>query len=261
MTAFFIFDVTIPDYKPSKTKNMKKNHLLLSAALLLFVAALSSCGGICYHGSGKQATETRKTGAFKQIDVSGNYVVRIKQDSSEQITIMADDNLLKHIITRVEGDKLRIYSKKGLCNKSGQVVLQIGVRHLNELSAAGAIEVAGDGTLNVQDFALSLSGISKVALNLNAANVKTDITGSGEISLTGQATSHAVTISGNGTLNALDFVVNKYTISTSGNGNCKINVLNELNVSSRGSSNIQYRGNPTKISNDKAGASSLTKIN
>jgi hypothetical protein len=236
-------------------------NLLSSLSLLLIVALLTSCGVNCYHGSGKQATETRKTGDFKQLDVAGSFLVNIKQDSSETITITADDNLLKHVITVVEGDKLRVYTKKGLCNKSGQVVLNIGVRHLNDISASGAIDISVIGKLNVQDLNLGLSGISKVNMELNAANVKTDISGSAEINLKGQATSHQVTISGMGTLNALDFVAGKYSIETSGSGHCKINVLNELHVSSSGVSEIQYRGNPSNISNDKSGSSTLTKIN
>jgi len=69
-----------------------------------------------------------------------------------------------------------------------------------------------------------------------------------------------VEFTGSGKLSALDFVVNKYTIHTTGASHSQINVLNELDVSSTGSSDIEYRGNPATINNNKTGASSIKKI-
>jgi hypothetical protein len=95
---------------------------------------------------------------------------------------------------------------------------------------------------------------------MNAANVRTTSSGASEIFLKGQASSHEVDLSGSSEINALDFVVGKYRIESSGSANSKINVLNELEVKSSGSSDVEYRGNPSKLSNDDSGASSIRKI-
>src|SRR5205085_2028483 len=149
-----------------------------------------------------------------------------------------------------------ISTKKNLCTKK-PIEIIIGVRNLDELKGAGAIELTANGKLNVKDLNLQFSGASKVNLDLNAAAVRTKGTGATEINLKGQAASHNVRLTGSGNLNALDFVVGKYDIETTGASECKINVLTDLNVHTTGASEIQYRGNPTNVNTSKSGASSV----
>lgn len=239
---------------------MKKSIL----NLILFIAGislilLSSCRLTCVRGSGNQISETRKVGDFTRIDVSGEFKVNLKQDSSSSLTIMADDNLLKYIKTSVNGDKLRIYTKKNICG-SGELVVNVGVRNLNEVDASGAVSVASNGKITTGDLRFNLSGATKVTMDLNAANVSTEGSGATKINLTGQASSHNIDLSGAGKVNAFDFVVGNYNIETSGATKCQINVLNSLTVHTSGASSIQYRGNPKTINNDKSGASSIKKV-
>ena len=240
---------------------MKKIHL----AILLLLACvtlgiLSSCRFYCVRGSGNQLSETRKLGDFQKIDISGGYKVNLKQDSSLSIKITADDNLLKYIKTEIDGDRLRIYSKKNMCN-TGQMTVNIGVKNLEEVKASGGIEIESDGKINTQDIAFRLSGATKITMDLNAANVTTSGSGSTELDLRGQASSHDIDLSGSGTVNALDFVVGNCNIQTSGVGESQVNVLHSLSVHSSGASSVKYRGNPSNVTNDKSGASSIEKIN
>jgi len=221
---------------------------------------LSSCNFNCRHGSGKLVTETRSVSDFTGVDISGGYKVIIKQDSVTSLKITADDNLIQSIKTDVSGSgKLKIHSPN-ICS-SGQYVINISIKNLNYFRASGAIDLVSDGKITTKDLELNLSGATKVNLDINADNVVTSGSGLTDMTLTGQAKSHSVDLSGSGTLNALDFVVNKYSIRSSGASHCKINVLNVLDVSSSGASDIEYRGNPSTVNNSKSGASSLQKIN
>lgn len=236
---------------------MKKIHL--NIMLLIAVAAtavLSSCDFVnCLKGSGHMVTENRKVSDFSRISVEGDFKIILKQDSSLNVTVNADDNLLKYIKTEVNGDKLRIHSKKHICNH-GDLSITIGVRNLEELRSSGAIEVTADGQLNVKDIKFDLSGASKVTLDLNAANVTTSGSGATEINLKGQATSHTVDFSGVGKLYALDFVVSNYEIQSSGASESHVNALQTLKVSSSGAASVKYKGHPS-ITSDKSGALSV----
>lgn len=232
--------------------------------LLVFVSGisfllLSSCRINCVHGSGNETSETRKVAEFTKIEISGEYKVNLKQDSSSSLTINADDNLLKYIKTEVNDGKLHIYNKKNICG-SGDIVVNVGIRNLKNIQASGAVEVASDGKIVVQDLHFDLSGATKITMDLNAANLSTEASGATRINLTGQASSHNIEMSGASKLMALDFVVGNYNIETSGASKCEINVLNSLSVHTSGASSIRYRGNPKTINNDKSGASSIKKI-
>jgi hypothetical protein len=237
---------------------MKKHLLKAFIGIIGVCMLLSSCDADCELGSGNIKQENRKVSDFTKIDVSGKYRIVLVQDSSLSLNISADDNLLEHIKTSVTGDVLHITSKN-IC--SDDIAITIGVRNLEEVHASGSVDISSTGNIHTSDLNLKFSGSTKITLDLNAARVSTKGSGSTEINLKGQATTHDIDLSGSGNVNALDFVVGDYNISTSGSSDCQINVLRELNVHSSGSSSIQYRGNPTQVSNHKSGSSSIEKIN
>lgn len=240
---------------------MKK---ISSIVILLTIAGtaalLSSCKMTCVKGSGHQVTENHKVTDFTRLNIDGGFHVNIKQDSSLNASITADDNLMKYIHVESDGDELHIYSKKSMCG-SGEIIINIGVRNLQSLNGSGAVTFENEGQLNTKDLHIELNGAGKVDLNLNAANVTTEGRGASEIDLKGQATSNRVELTGSGKMHAFDFVVGKYDIHTTGASDCEINVLNELNVHTTGASDIKYKGNPSNVNSSKLGAGSLTHVN
>lgn len=238
---------------------MKKLPLIITSLAIASVSVLSACKFSCIKGSGHTATDTRKVEKFTRIEIEGGYKVNLKQDSSMAVTINADDNLLKYIKTSVSGGTLHIESKKSFCN-AGELSVDIGIGKLEQLKISGAADVSAAGKLNVQDLKLELKGANKVDLDVNAANLVTEGSGSTELHLAGQASSHKIDFSGSGKLYAFDFVVGNYRIETSGATECEINVLHELSIDSRGATSIKYKGSPSVIHNDKSGASSVEKV-
>lgn len=238
-------------------KKLYSTAILGVAALSLSV--LSSCRFGCVKGSGHEVTENHKVDNFTKLDISGGFKINLKQDSSLTVSVTADDNLMKYIHTSSNGDKLRIYSKKNICG-SGEIVLNIGVKNLDMIKTSGGINLVTDGKLNTKDLHLELNGASKIDMDLNAANLITEGSGSTDMTLRGQATSHKIEFAGSGKVKAGDFVVGSYDIETTGASECTINVLKDLNVNTTGAADIKYRGNPTNVNTSKTGAASVTKI-
>jgi len=240
---------------------MKRIKITILALLTgLTLAGLSSCNFDCVEGSGHQQSEDRKVGEFSRISISGGYKVILKQDSSFSLNISADDNLLKYIKTNVSGGRLHIYNKRNFCNE-GQITIKVGVKNLDELKASGAVEVESDGAIHTGDFRLKLSGNTKITMDLIAANVRSTGSGSTELDLKGQASSHYIDLSGSGNVHAFDFVVGTCEIESSGAGESEINVLNSLSVHSSGASSVKYKGSPSSVTNSNSGASSVEKVN
>ena len=234
----------------------------LAIAVLVACASVSiwsSCKFSCVHGSGKVITEQRKVTEFKKIEISGGFKIHLKQDSSLAVAVTGDDNLLKYVSTSVEGGKLFIKSKKSMCD-ADSMVINIGIHKLDELAASGAVEISSVGKMILGDLNIHLSGATRLNLDLNAANVVTDGSGVSELNLKGQAASHRIESSGVVKVNAFDFVVGEYTLNTAGVSKCNINVLKTLNVHSKGAAEIQYKGSPSTVNNDKAGASKIIKV-
>jgi len=239
---------------------MKRIHLIIGILFAgVLISSLSSCMFNCVHGSGKQASETRKVADFSKLSISGGFKITLKQDSSNTLNITADDNLLKYIKTEITGSRLKIYTRKNICN-SGEMTIVIGVKNLEEIKGSGAVELESDGKIKTQDLRFKLSGATKITMDLTAANVNASGSGATEFNLKGQASSLSVDLSGSGKVHALDFVVGDCAISSSGVGESEVNVLKTLAIHSSGASSVKYKGNPS-ITNDKSGASSVEKIN
>ncbi|QQL48346.1 head GIN domain-containing protein [Mucilaginibacter ginkgonis] len=238
-------------------KNLKMS--ILAAAAAAFTLVTSSCHVGCIKGSGNANTETRKTGNFTKIDIEGAFKVTLKQDSSASLTVTADDNIQKYIHTTIDGERLRIYSRKNLCSKT-PTTLVVGVKNLSSIKGSGAVELYTDSVLNVQDLTLGFAGATKANLNIHAANVKTEGSGSTELTLRGQANSHAIEFTGSGHLSAFDFVTGNYDIHTTGAGDLEINVLHSLKTNTTGAASIKYKGSPSTIENSKTGAADLKHV-
>ena len=241
---------------------MKKGYFkLLLAATVCVVAFASSCGLVdCTKGSGNPATIKRTVSDFSRINIAGSYRINLKQDSSLSISITGDDNLLKYVETNVSDDELFIKTDKEVC-PNNQMTLTIGVHNLKLIESSGALELYSVGLLNVQDLKLDLSGETRTIMNLDAANLTTNISGNGELLLKGQADTHIVSFTGSERFNGFGFVVSDYEIKTSGNTYCEINVLHSLDLHTTGISDVKYKGAPVRLVNSKSGSSTLEKVN
>ncbi|MXV51179.1 hypothetical protein GS399_09380 [Pedobacter sp. HMF7647] len=236
-----------------------------SKLLLFFFASIvilnAGCNNVgCITGSGKQVSQTREIGDFRMLKASGSMKVFIRQDSAQSVKITADDNIIDHIESRVKGNTLEIGMERGMYCTEGDITVYISSKYFNGLDASGANEIVTEGKFNTENFDLDLSGSNKVKLDLNAADVRTQASGSSEIVLSGQARSHTLSMSGSGEVNALNFTVGEYKIESSGASKCSINVLKSLKVNSSGSSEIVYRGSPSVVNNDNSGASSIKRV-
>lgn len=239
-------------------KTLYKSISLISISILIII--VQSCNTECIQGSGKDATDKRQVAEFTKLDIAGSFNVTLVQDSSNAVTINADDNIISIVKTDMSGDKLKISTdNKNICS-SKKINITIGVRNLKSIGASGAVEITSNGQLKLGDLNLNLSGATKVNLDVAASNIETKSSGVSDVTLKGQASSHTIALSGSGNVYAFDLVVGKYSIEASGQSDCEINVLSELNIHTTGASDIKYKGNPTTINKSKTGALSLTKV-
>ena len=171
-------------------------------------------------GSGNLVTEAREVDSFDGIIVSSaiNLQVSVDSEASRAVTVTYDDNILDNLVTRVDGDTL-IIELEGSLNLTGDVarMVEVVTPTLVELDASGAASV--DVTGSTPGLALTVSGASSVDLN--------------------------------------DFEVGDVDVDASGASSVLINATGDVTGSASGASSVTVRGNPTNVSIDTSGASSV----
>lgn len=229
----------------------------LVIALLVFSAFSIRTDKI--KGSGNIKQEVRSQSAFRSISTSGNYNVYIQQGSKKDIQIEADDNLLPYIVTTVDGDELRINTKKGYEIKPSKTVnVYVTVEELSQLNSSGSGGFYGKGSLKGDKVVFSFSGSTVADMDLNSNELSVRISGSSKVNLKGNIPQTKYGISGSGNIDAFALHSDNVRVEVSGSGNLDIFAEKKLDISVSGVGNVRYKGNAS-LSQSSSGMSKVSK--
>lgn len=196
-------------------------------------------------GSGNIKEEARSEGPFRSIRTSGSYNVYITQGTKHDIRIEADDNLLPLIITKVSGNDLEIYTKKGYDIKPSKTInVYVTLDQLEELSSSGSGGFYSKSKLNGGNVKFSFSGSTNTELDLNANDLRVEVSGSSHLNLKGSIPATRYDISGSADVEALDLQSDNANISISGSGKLDVAVAKKLDLSVSGMGKVRYKGSP-----------------
>ena len=196
-------------------------------------------------GSGVKVEKVRALAAFSQLRIDGPIDVKLVQASSDQATVVADDNIEPLVETVVEGDALvvRLRRDAGFTTRHAPTV-RVGARALQ------AIAIRGSGDLGVESFkadSLDLridgSGDAHFGLvELKALDVS--ISGSGDVRLAGRAEQQRWRVSGSGDVDARALAGRAAKVSIQGSGDVDLGTTEQLDVQLSGSGDLSYAGRP-----------------
>lgn len=197
--------------------------ILIAGALLLPLAGCTGLfGGV--QGSGKSATETRTVSGFNKIETEGamDVVVRVGPQASLKVT--SDDNIVPLMKTTVQGQTLTISLKENCSTKLG-VRVEVTTPTLDGFSIAGSAGASIEG--------------------IDSQKFTAEISGSGDITLKGKASSVDLEINGSGQFKAEDLAAENAAVTINGSGSAGLRVEKKLQGTINGSGQISYTGNPS----------------
>jgi hypothetical protein len=236
---------------------MKPPRLVLAAALglsllggaCIFVidetgmstrAAWSSWdgGGPTLRGSGVAASEARGVADFRGVALRGAIDARVRVGEARSVVVRADDNLLEHVVTRVEDGMLIVEMERGSYRFETDLLVEVAVPELEALEISGSGEAA-------------ITGLSGPKLRISIA-------GSGDVTAAGSADELSVSISGSGDVALFDLKVRKATVSIAGSGDVELDVAESLSADISGSGDVRFRGSP-EVRRSIAGSGSVER--
>ncbi len=210
---------------------MKKISILILTAAAVFV---SSCDWVGIRGNGHIVTDNRNVTEFSDIKTGGMFRIEWRP-GAPSLSITTDENLLRHIESRVEGNTLYLESHDQL---SPTHHLQVTIRSpkLTGVSASGATRLdAAD--LNVPKFFLQTSGASKITLAGTADELLAEMSGATK-------------------LDAADLHTKNADITGSGASKAQVYATETLRVTISGAGKVTYYGHP-KVERHISGAGSI----
>lgn len=203
---------------------------------LLIISFLSSCGNSYYNysydnngvikGDGPIVTSTIEIDHFTGIELSIAADVVLIPGATQKVVIEAQKNILDNISTEVRKENWQIKYKQSV-RKSLNTKIYITTPYFKDLFISGSGDI-----------------VTQSAFNNNLNDVHISISGSGDVTLEGQAQEVKVSIAGSGDVDLDKFVVGDAFIDIAGSGDCRVDSRNYLKVNIAGSGDVQYKSNP-----------------
>ncbi|SHH57184.1 head GIN domain-containing protein [Flavobacterium defluvii] len=239
---------------------MKKSILLLICAVFLLSYTTEAQPYEKIKGNGKVVTETRTTGDYDSIKISGFFDVNLVAGKEGKITIKGEENLLSYIKVEVEDNTLKIHIEKFTnIRPTKSVEIVVPFEKISELSLSGSGNVASKDVIKNDKLAVKLSGSGDFNLPVDADNLELNVSGSGNINLKGTADNFTTKLSGSGDIDASNLKSKNVIANVSGSGNTKVSSNESLIARVAGSGNIKYTGNPEKRDVKVSGSGNITK--
>jgi hypothetical protein len=211
---------------------------VISAGIALSPMLLTACGGVGITGSGTAATQARHLDAFSGVDLAASSNVTIHVGGRQSVVVRADDNLLRHVKTRVRAGTLTIWTTGSFTTNSPMSV-QISTPSLQALTLSGSGAITA-GNIQAQRLSVTLSGSGVVRASGTVTRLDVSLGGSGEAQL--------------GQLAARDV-----RAILSGSGRIVTRATDALQASVPGSGTIIYSGHPAHVTTRITGSGTVTR--
>ena len=198
---------------------------------------------------------------FDEVSISFASVVDVNFSETYSVEIEATAEQLNSMNLSLEHGKLSFAKKLNWENvKSKGIKISINLPILNELdlTAVNSLKIKG---MKQEKFELNIAGTTDAFIDAELDKCSFDLAGSAEIAISGKSKKFKVNAAGLNEINALDFLVEDFSLRGAGYSTSRVNVQNEINVKIAGGSKVRYLGNPKVTSQRVIGFGSIRKLN
>ncbi|MBO7440462.1 MAG: DUF2807 domain-containing protein [Bacteroidales bacterium] len=231
---------------------MKK---VLTYLMVFTLMMMSACNQ--RSGSGNLLTEVRKVENFGGIIVSGEMSVTITHSDKYEVKVTADDNLIKHVNTKVKSGFLCITCSRQ--PEESDISISVAMPNIHSIETEGNVGVDIKEGFRVNNLEIRSFGSGNIDINGITATsaIKILNRGSGNISLTGNAKLFSCVTRDAGNVFADMLDAEEAVAKVGGSGSIFVKTSGKLNVIVAGSGSVFYNGKPSMISKYITGSGSV----
>ncbi|HEX6332936.1 MAG TPA: head GIN domain-containing protein [Flavisolibacter sp.] len=231
--------------------------------LLLVSAGLSSCNYFIrerVRGDGNIASQTISVDSFRDIDASGAFTIRLRQDASSSVRVETDRNLIEYLDIYTKGNRLVIDTKRKFnLRPTREIIVYVTAPQFRDIEVSGACNIRTDAPVRSDgDVNISVSGSSNIMMDLSAPRINTDLSGSTTLQLRGTAREFISEASGSSEIRCFELLTENTSLDLSGASDAEVSASRMLDVEASGASNVVYTGN-ADVKSHTSGAGSVKK--
>lgn len=225
---------------------MKTKKRIIFFFLMVLTAAFTAV-----QAGNNQKTETRTVNSFNAIDVSAGVDLYLKMGTTEEVKVVADDDVIDEIVTEVKNGTLHIYMKKqklfnffNFGSTSARKVY-VTVATLKRIHASSGSDVRSENTLQGDILEISSSSGADVALDVVYKNVSLDASSGADIKISGKAKTVRASASSGSDINARNLEAVVVHASASSGADIAVHATDEIYANASSGGDVSYYGNPS----------------
>jgi len=212
-------------------------------------------------GSGNMETQVRPISGFNAIELSGIGMVMIEQGTIETLEITAEDNLIDYLVSDVQGKRLQLGVEEFISLQPSQdITYHVTVKDIASIKTSGFGKIVVKNGLESDHLQLEISGSGNMDLSdLSVRTLSLNISGLGDVTVSGNAMEQNIEISGAGNYHAADLFSRNAVVRISGSGNAQVWAADELEVELSGLGGLEYFGDPI-LTTEISGMGKVTSL-
>ena len=240
-----------------------KRKLMLILCVILIGISVSGCvvveisgpfgarsGGPGVRGTGAAETFTFDVGQVTEIRAQMHVNIHHYTSASDVVTLEIQPNLMEFITVEESDGILTIESTRNIHVGGGAgfantgPVLTVNSPNLTAVSLTGAGTFTAHDTITTETFSLTFAGAGRGVGDFDVDSLHINMSGAGDMNLSGRADRADISFSGAGTISALHLQTRQADITMAGAGTVRISASELLRVVAGGVGTIEYRGSP-----------------
>lgn len=208
-------------------------------------------------GSGNIITQARAhTENFENIQVNGGIQLVVEQSSEKSVIVEADDNIIAHILTKVENGKLIIDSDHSYTTgKTPKVIVKLPI--ISGLEATSGSNIINNGKLITEKITVDSQSGSLIDIEVEADFISIEATSGSTAAISGKALKAETNSSSGSEINARDLSANVVNSVASSGSSTSIDAIVKLNAKASSGSSIDYKNTPKELKKEESSGGSV----
>ena len=235
MRIFFILALTFFYMTPASSKSWLSSDNTVSTGKIIIDGQEIGDSRNSIKGSGIEQTIDRKVNDFLSINSHGAFDIKYKH-GNPSLKISGDNNIIRHVKTKIVDKTLQLSIDKSYSTNNPILI---------RISSPNIAEISINGSSNVD--------LDKIQTN----HLKISLLGTADLNANGLVTRLELDVQGSGDANIKSLFADFATVSLLGSGDIILTAKKQLNATVSGVGDIQFFGNPVKISKKISGVGSI----
>jgi len=201
-------------------------------------------------------------GPFNRLEVDGMAKVTLTQGDKDQVFVRGDAKTQERVEIELRGNRLSIHTEGNWKFwRKDPLIVDVQMREPQSIVLSGASDLQSGGPIKTPRLSVDISGAADVKLDgVDTGELRFEVSGAGDGRLAGRTDMLVITLSGTGKIKAEDLKANGAKVSISGAGGARLWVTDMLQASISGIGDVDYWGQPSKVSRDVSGLGSIKAL-